>query len=163
MDNSPGVKLDLSQIISHPIVLAQGRRASLAEQQQQQGEQLKESAAINQPALRTPAKKALGQRALANSRNSLESTQSTPSSSPVEPLSMDSTGSFEQHLDERVLVRRTHSVLAGPCTLRRRASRVSAYGVYTGELASPEPKVRLANFSITPYAESRRLARRSHD
>lgn len=47
------------------------------------------------------------------------------------------------------------SVQTPVCTLKRRPSRVQAYGVYAGELASPEPKVRLPNFSITPYAESR--------
>lgn len=173
-----GVKLDLSQIISHPIVLAQHRRASVYEQQSKQQEPSGPEDDEEQPERRRPSQQQLtGQITpiksrlmkhveqepareckFAQSANSLGSANSTASSSPVEPLSMDSQAS-----DELGLLRRSESILSNTCTLKRRPSRVAAYGVYTGELASPEPKVRLANFSITPYAESRRLKRRSYD
>lgn len=132
-------KLDLSQILSHPLVQNQNRIAlqhQSSEMTNQAKEQLKpQENCPDEPPVGSEEKRP----ALAQVTNQ--------TASPMKPSQADIQA-----------IRRGSVISQSSLKLSRRNSRAQVHtpGLYNSELPSPRPNVLLPNFSISPYAESRR-------
>lgn len=135
---SVAAKLDLSQILSHPLVQNQNRIAlqHQSSEMNQAKEQLKpQENCLDEPQVSADEKRP----ALAPVTNQ--------TASPMKPSQADIQA-----------IRRGSVISQSSLKLSRRNSRAQMHtpGLYNSELPSPRPNVLLPNFSISPYAESRR-------